>query len=68
MTDHLSKAIKESGEKSAFVCVSCHHNNIPKSGKTTVKPMSSVNDQFTEAVRESGEKSAFVCENCGHVQ
>jgi len=68
MTDQLSKSIKESGEKSAFVCVSCHHHNIPNSDKTTGKQMSPVKDHFTEAVKESGEKSAFVCENCGHVQ
>lgn len=68
MTDHLTKASKESGEKSAFVCVSCGHHNIPASDKTNVKPGSQVKDRFSEAVKESGEKSAFVCVSCGHVQ
>jgi rubrerythrin len=66
MTDHLTKPIKESGEKSAFVCVSCGHDNIPDSGKKTGKPMSQGKDRFSEAVKESGEKSAFVCVSCGH--
>jgi transcription elongation factor Elf1 len=68
MTDQLSKAIKESGEKSAFICVNCGHHNIPDSGKKTGKQMSPVKDQFSEAVKESGEKSAFVCGSCGHAQ
>lgn len=68
MTDHLTEAIKESGEKSAFICSSCGHHNIPKSDKKAVKPMSSVKDQFSEAIKESGEKSAFICGSCGHVQ
>lgn len=67
MTDQFSKASKESGEKSAFVCASCGHHNIPESDKKTGKPMSQVKDQFSDAVNESAEKSAFVCGSCGHV-
>lgn len=68
MTDRFSKAIKESGEKSAFVCISCGHHNIPDSDRKTAKPMSQVKDSYSEAIKESGEKSAFVCEGCGHPQ
>lgn len=68
MMSQLSKAIKESGEKSAFVCVNCGHHNIPQSDKKPVKQMSPVKDQFSEAIKESGEKSAFACESCGHVR
>lgn len=67
MTDQFSKAIEESSEKSAFVCVNCGHHNIPESEKKPGKQMSPVKDQFSEAVKESGEKSAFVCGSCGHV-
>lgn len=68
MTDQFSKAIKESGEKSAFVCTSCGHHNISDSEKKKTKPMSQVKDGYSEAIKESGEKSAFVCEGCGQVQ
>jgi rubrerythrin len=67
MTDQFSKAIEESSEKSAFVCVNCGHHNIPDGDKKAGKQMSPVKDQFSEAVKESGEKSAFVCGSCGHV-
>jgi rubrerythrin len=67
MTDRYSKAIEEQGEKSAFVCESCGHHNIPKAGKEAAK-QSEVKDRFSEAVKEEGEKSAFVCESCGHRQ
>ena len=68
MTNQFSKAIKESAEKSAFVCVSCGHHNIPDSDKTKTVPMSQVKDSYSEAIKESGEKSAFVCDSCGHAQ
>ncbi len=68
MKDQFSKAIEESSEKSAFVCTSCGHHNIPDSDKKKTKPMSQVKDSYSEAIKESGEKSAFVCESCGHAQ
>ncbi|MFO7765622.1 MAG: hypothetical protein R6V33_04260 [Pelovirga sp.] len=67
MTDQFSKAIEESSEKSAFVCASCGHHNIPDSEKKKNKPMSQGKDGYSEAIKESGEKSAFVCKSCGHV-
>lgn len=68
MTDHLGKAFKESGEKSAFVCVSCGHHNIPEAKTKSGEPPTGLKDRFSDAIKESGEKSAFVCVSCGHQQ
>ncbi len=68
MTNHIDKAFKESAGKSAFVCVSCGHNNIISTESKGDKTSSQVKDRFTEAVAESSEKSAFVCVSCQHAQ
>ena len=68
MTDHLSKAIEESEEKSAFVCSSCGHKNIPKATDKSKVQSKETHDQFSEASNESAEKSAFVCVSCGQKQ
>ena len=69
MTNQFDKASKESEEKSAFVCVSCGHNNIVHTGnKGGGKTTTQVKDRFTDAVAESSEKSAFVCTSCKQEQ
>ena len=68
MTDHIDKASKESAEKSAFICVSCGHNNVINTDHKLSKTMSQAKDRFTDAVAESSEKSAFVCESCKQEQ
>lgn len=68
MTDQFSEAMKESGEKSAFICSSCGHKNIPAATEKSKGPTKKTHDQFSEASKESTEKSAFACVSCGQKQ
>lgn len=68
MTNHIDKVFSETAGKSAFVCVSCGHNNIIGTDSKSDKTSSQIKDRFTEAVAESAEKSAFACASCHHIQ